>query len=221
MNNYKVVIFDLDGTLLNTIDDIANTMNKVLAEMKLPTHPVSAYYQFVGAGVVVLSKRALPANMRDEVTVFKVHGMFNKLYHETWKEFSKPYDGIKELLDYLISQGKEVGVFSNKPQKFCEIMMDYYFPKIKFSFVRGNRKNIPPKPDPAGGLEILKEMNLKAEDVLYVGDTDIDMQTAVNCGFFGIGAEWGFRTKDELIKTGARLTFATPVEMMNYLKDKR
>lgn len=221
MKRYKLVIFDLDGTLLNTIDDIANTMNRVLEEMKLPTHPVSAYYQFVGAGVVKLSKRVLPAKMRDEETVLKFRDMFNEKYHKSWNELTKPYDGIIELLDYLTSQGKEVGVFSNKPQEFCQIMMDYYFPEVKFSFVRGNRKNVPVKPDPAGGLEILKEMNLKAEDVLYVGDTDIDMQTAVNGGFFGIGAEWGFRTKEELVTTGAKITFATPIEMMNYLKDKR
>lgn len=220
MLDYKAVIFDLDGTLINTINDIANSMNRVLESMSLPTHDVSDYYYFVGAGLKELCRRVLPENLRDGKSVLKYRDLFNIDYNENWNHFTKPYEGIRELLSYLQSINKTIALLSNKPEKFCKLMVEYFFPEINFSVVKGNVDHIPPKPDPAGGIAILEILNIDSKDVLFVGDSDIDMQTAVNCKFTAIGAEWGFRTKIELENAGANYTFKTPTELLKYLKEQ-
>jgi len=121
----------------------------------------------------------------------------------------------------LLSINKQIAVLSNKPEEFCQLVVDYYFPEVDFAIVKGNVDQIPPKPDPAGGNAIIKYLNLKPEDVLFVGDSDVDMQTALNCGFTGIGAEWGFRTKKELDEAGAKLTFKTPIDFLNYIREQK
>lgn len=221
MIKYKAVIFDLDGTLVDTILDIANSMNRVLQSMKLPSHDLSKYYYFVGAGMKELCKRALPENMQDEENVLKFRQLFNQDYNENWHNETKAYQGICELLMYLQQNDKQIAILSNKPEKFCQLFVDYYFPKVDFALVKGNVDHIPPKPDPAGGEIIINNLGLKAEDIFFVGDSDIDMQTAKNCGFTGIGAEWGFRTKKELVEAGAKLTFTKPSDLLNYLKEQK
>lgn len=221
MLNYKAVIFDLDGTLINTIDDIANSMNRVLNSMNLPTHDVSEYYYFVGAGLKELCRRVLPEEMRDEKNVLHYKELFNKDYNDNWSKYTLPYEGILELLVFLQANHKKIALFSNKPEEFCKLMVKHYFSKINFSVVKGNVDHIPPKPDPAGGIEILKILKLNPEEILFVGDSDIDMQTAKNCGFMGIGAEWGFRNKEELDRAGAHLTFKSPKDLLTYLQEER
>ncbi len=218
MINYKAVIFDLDGTLVDTILDIANSMNRVLESMGLAPHSVSEYYGFVGAGLTELCRRVLPENMRDETTLLRYRELFNQDYHESWNKFTQPYQGIKELLEYLNSVNIPISVLSNKPEEFCQIVVDFYFPKINFALVKGNVDAIPPKPDPAGGMKIVNYLKLKPEEVFFVGDSDIDMQTATNCGFTGLGAEWGFRSKKELVESGAEMTFASPNDLLFFLR---
>lgn len=220
MIDFKAVIFDLDGTLIDTINDIANSMNRVLKTMHLPTHPISEYYYFVGAGLKELCRRALPQDMRDEKSILQYRELFNIDYNENWNRETKPYPGIIDLLLYLQSLNKSISILSNKPEEFCKAMAKHYFPMIEFSLVKGNVDHIPPKPHPAGGRAILDILELEAESVLFVGDSDIDMQTAVNCGFTGLGAEWGFRNKEELINSGAKITFKTPNDLLKYLKEQ-
>jgi phosphoglycolate phosphatase len=220
MIKYKAVIFDLDGTLIDTIKDIANSMNRVLVAMELPSHEIAEYYYFVGAGLTELCRRVLPLDMRDEATVLNYRRLFSLDYNDNWSKYTKPYAGINELLLYLQSCNIDIALLSNKPEEFCKLMVVHYFPEIKFSLVKGNVDHIPPKPHPAGGLEIIKALKLSPNEVLFVGDSDIDMQTAINCGFTGIGAEWGFRSKEELEKAGASLTFSSPAKFMKYLKEQ-
>lgn len=216
---YKAVIFDLDGTLVNTIHDIANSMNRVLKKMKLPEHKIEDYNYFVGAGLKELCRRVLPAEMRTKSLVLKFRDYFNQDYNENWYQETMPYPGITDLLEYLNSQEKIIAILSNKPDQFCKLFVEHYFPSIDFAMVRGNVENIPPKPNPTNGEYMIKSLNLQAEDVLFVGDSDIDMETAKNCGFKGIGAEWGFRGKEELVNAGAQLTFENPIDLLKYLKE--
>ncbi len=220
MLDFKAVIFDLDGTLVNTIADIANSMNRVLESMNLPKHTISEYYYFVGAGLTELCRRVLPENLRDEKTVLHYRELFNQDYNENWSNATLPYSGILELLTYLLTIDKTIAVLSNKPDEFCKVMVKHYFPEINFSIVKGNIESIPPKPDPAGGDAIIKSLKIVPKEVLFIGDSDIDMQTALNCGFTGIGAEWGFRTKEELEKAGAKFTFKTPQDLLTFLKEQ-
>ena len=220
MLDYKAVIFDLDGTLVNTINDITNSMNRVLKSMNLPIHDLSKYYYFVGAGLKELCKRALPEEMKDEKSVLHYRDLFNQDYDQNWNIDSRPYEGISDLLAYLQASKKSIAVLSNKPDQFCKTMINFYFSEINFSVIRGNVDNIPPKPHPAGGKIVLEILGQKAKDVLFVGDTNIDMQTAKNCGFKAIGAEWGFRTKEELDRAGADITFKRPKDFLTYLQEK-
>ncbi len=218
--DYKAVIFDLDGTLVNTIKDIANSMNRVLKQMNLPNHPIEDYRYFVGAGLKELCRRVLPQEMQNEENVLKFRELFNLDYDKNWHNDTTAYPGIEELLEYLFSQNKTIAILSNKPDKFCKLFVEHFFPEVEFAMVRGNFDNIPAKPHPAGGEYIINALQIKAQDVLFVGDSNIDIQTAINCKFTAIGAEWGFRTKEELEKAGADFIFANPYELLNFLKEK-
>ena len=208
------VIFDLDGTLLDTLEDLADSMNCALAKVGCPGHPVEAYKTMVGDGVKTLAMRALPPHARDEQTVATVAAMRAE-YALRWKNKTRPYPGIPELLDALTARGVRMAVLSNKPHDATVDCVRVLLPKWTFSVVQGQVDSMPKKPDPAGALAIARTWGVAPEEILYLGDTDTDMQTATAAGMVAVGVLWGFRDDTELRTNGARHILKTPADFLS------
>ena len=216
--NYKAVIFDLDGTLLNSLEDIADSANKVLENHDLPTHKPDDYRMFVGSGISELMTRALPEEKRNTESIDDYVKEYRQEYTRNWNKKTKPYMGIAEMLDKLVSRHIKIAVLSNKLHAFTKQCVDELLPNWKFDIVVGFQNEIPPKPDPTGALQIAEQLNLSPSQILYVGDSDIDMKTGVAAGMHTVGVLWGFRTKDELQKNGAKTLIEKPKEILNLLR---
>ncbi len=215
--NFKAAIFDLDGTLLDTLEDIADAANRVLVDKGFPAHNVDAYRYFVGDGIRILMSRVLPEERRDEDTIEECVWSFREVYSDNWNLKTRPYDGIPEMLDALTARGLKLAVLSNKPDDFAKKCVTELFQKWHFEVVLGYHSRIPPKPDPGGALQIAEQMDVPPEHILYLGDTDIDMKTAVTAGMFPVGALWGFRTLEELAKGGAKELIERPQDILGLL----
>ena len=211
---FKCVIFDLDGTLLDTLDDIADSMNLALKRMGFETYSADKYRYFVGDGVEMLARRALPPDRLDEDTVAQAVSLMRDEYAQRWANKTKLYDGITDMLNGLASRKLALGVLSNKPHDFTKVVVEKLLPDWRFDPVLGARPNVPKKPNPAAALEIIDQMRIPADEFLYVGDTAVDMQTAVAAGMFPVGAVWGFRTPEELKESGARVLIEHPIDLL-------
>lgn len=194
----KLVIFDLDGTLLNTIADLAAATNQALQHYGYPTHEVEAYRFFVGNGINKLFERALPETERTEENILKIRSQFVPYYDTHNADLSRPYPGIPELLRTLQQKGIKIAVASNKYQAATRKLIAHYFPEINFVEVLGQREGIPAKPDPSIVNEIRIKAGVNEKEILYVGDSNVDMQTARNAGVTALGVAWGFRPRTEL-----------------------
>lgn len=194
----ELIIFDLDGTLLNTIADLAQSVNYALQELGYPTHEESTYNFMVGNGINKLFERALPEGEKSEENILRVRELFIPFYSEHNMDKSQPYPGIPELLRTLQTKGKQIAVASNKYQAGTEALVAHYFPDIQFVAVFGQREGITPKPDPTVVFDILRITGTPKEQVLYVGDSGVDMQTAINSNVASCGVTWGFRPRAEL-----------------------
>ena len=194
----KLIIFDLDGTLLNTIADLAQSTNHALQALGYPIHPETAYNFMVGNGIDKLFERALPEGEKNEENVLRVRKEFIPYYDIHIADKSRPYPGIPELLLQLQEAGLQPAVASNKYQAATEKLIAHYFPGIRFAAVFGQREGINVKPDPTIVHDILAIARTDKEDVLYVGDSGVDMQTAANAGITACGVTWGFRPRTEL-----------------------
>ena len=201
--NYRLVIFDLDGTLLNTIGDLAEAANHMLSLRGLPLHDYDAYCTFVGNGIMRLVERALPEPMRTADYVAEARTDFLDYYIRHIDCKTCPYDGISDLLATLQQRGIRLAVASNKFQAGTEKLVARYFPDIRFEAVFGQRPEVPLKPNPAVVEEILALTGVACEEVLYVGDSGVDIETAHAAGVRAIGVSWGFRTREELEKAAA------------------
>ena len=195
---FRAVIFDLDGTLLDTLADIGESANAALEQLGYPTHPLDQYRTFVGDGVSVLMQRILPESERDPAMVARGVEAFKEVYGRNWNRRSRPYDGVIEMLDDLVARKIPVAVLSNKPQDFTEQCVREFLPRHSFTAVLGQREGIPTKPDPVGALEIAGNLKLSPAEIVYLGDTSVDMQTASRAGMYAVGAAWGFRSVEEL-----------------------
>ncbi len=216
---YTAVIFDLDGTLLNTLGDLADAMNIVLEEAGFPPHPHETYKYFVGDGVVKLVERALPPVARDEHTMRECVAAFRGEYARRWDATTAPYEGVAAMLAALGERGVGTAVLSNKPHEYTVKCVERYFPDAAFGAVQGVCEGVPPKPDPAGALAVAERIAADPGAVVYVGDTNTDMETATAAGFFPLGATWGFRTPAELLAHGARELVDAPGDIVERFFD--
>ena len=194
----KLVIFDLDGTLLNTIADLAHSTNYALEKNGFPTHQLGEYNYFVGNGINKLFERALPEGEKTEENIAKIRRDFLAHYDVHNADNSRPYEGIPELLLALQEKGVQIAVASNKYQAATTKLVGYFFPNIHFTAVLGQREGVKTKPDPGIVAEIREKAQVDAADTLYIGDSNVDMQTAINSGVDGCGVTWGFRPASEL-----------------------
>jgi len=212
---YKGLIFDLDGTLLDTLKDLADAANASLDHFGFPVHSTDSYRYFVGEGLHTLVQRILP-DSANENDVKKIMKKFAEIYTSNWNANSAPYPGIIDMLQALSEAGLQLAVLSNKPHKFTKICVDTFLPDSTFSYVYGKRDGVARKPDPVGALEIAEKMNLSVNEILYVGDTATDMKTGNSAGMKTIGVEWGFRERKELEANNAWKIASTPAEVVSY-----
>jgi phosphoglycolate phosphatase len=215
---FRAALFDLDGTLIDTIDDLADSMNIVLKKYGFPVHDVEQYKYFVGDGIDVLVKRAIPSeSCGDEELVSRCIQAMKEEYSLRWANKSRPYEGIPELLDAFIGADIKLSVLSNKPHDPTKVVVSTMLNKWKFEMVVGVKDGVPKKPDPAAAIMIAENLGIPPRDFIYIGDTHTDMQTALSAGMFPVGALWGFRTGDELISAGARILVKNPADLLKFI----
>ena len=215
----KGLIFDLDGTLLNSLVDIADAVNFVLEKHGFRTYNFEDYKQFIGNGIEVLSRKALPQNISED----EFQMLFDEIkvsYQQCQNTRTAPYKGVLELLEALNKHDFKLAILSNKPNEFVIPTVQRYFPNIHFDIMLGSRVGVERKPNPTAVFEILNVLKLKAEDCFFVGDTSTDINTGKNAGMDTIGVLWGFRDEQELSNAGAQHIVAFPDEILALLKLK-
>jgi phosphoglycolate phosphatase len=231
----RAVLFDLDGTLLDTLADVGTAANASLKECGFAEYPMPAYRMLLGGGAWRLFHDALPPSDRSEANIDRAIAAFKRHYDRNWNETTRPYAGIPELVAELCRRGLVLTVLSNKPHEFTRACIAAHFPTSPpatttwpnhptlgepigpFRIVLGQRAEVPPKPDPAGAIEIATALGLEPSEILYLGDTSIDMQTAREAGMHPIGVLWGFRDREELAGAGAETVIAEPLELLRLL----
>jgi phosphoglycolate phosphatase len=214
---YRAILFDLDGTLLNTLQDVADAVNKGLSSLSFPQHTTEAYKTIIGEGRDVLVRRALPVDHRDDETALKLLNMVNAEYQIHWSDNTRPYPGIPELLDALAAKHIKIAVLSNKADDLTNLCVTKLLSQWRFTLVAGAKPSVPNKPDPTAALQIAKQLDISPAEFLYLGDSDIDMKTANRAGMYAIGAGWGFRSEQELLGAGAKVVIKHPSELLKYL----
>jgi len=215
---FKAVIFDLDGTLLDTIEDLTDSMNAALAGLGFPGRSIEECKQLVGDGLATFVERVLPPKARDNPAIAaRLAERMRTEYKRRSAVKTKPYKGIAELLNALTEQAMAMAVLSNKPHDSTVEIVKKYFPRWTFRAIFGARDGVPIKPDPAPALEIARILDLAPAQILYLGDTNTDMWTADAAGMFAVGALWGFRTARELKAAGAKILIEKPMDLLSLL----
>ncbi len=216
---YQAVVFDLDGTLLDTLEDLADSMNAALARKGLPTHPVEAYKKFVGDGMDNLVYRTAPPSRDDAKLHAELLRDARDEYSRRWADKTRPYEGVGRMLDEIGKRGLKRAVLSNKPHEFTVLCVEKLLQRWSFDAVRGVGDGVPEKPDTTGVMRICDQLGVSSSQCLYLGDTDTDMQTANAAGMYAVGALWGFRDADELKAHGAKALIEHPVDLTRLLVD--
>ena len=215
----QAVLFDLDGTLLDSLGDLADSMNAVLREDGLPTHDVDAFRYFIGDGVPALVKRSLPPG-QDEASLRHYLHRYRASYSRRW-HLSRPFPEIPALLDELESRRTGLAVVSNKPHPFTQKCVDQLFAEWEWDAVVGQSENGARKPDPRSSLEIAVRLGVPSRLCWFVGDSDVDMQTGLNAGMNAVGVAWGFRPESELRDAGAHHVIASPKDLLTLMEADR
>ena len=213
---FKGVIFDLDGTLVNSLEDIADAMNSVLQNLNFPTHSYEVYQYFIGSGLRNLVSKSLPSTHNNENQIDTCYHMMIEIYRNACTHKTKSYEGISELLDHLISNNIKLSVFSNKADNLTKEITAALFPNY-FDPIVGLTTESLKKPNPSEAIAISKSFGLKAEEIIFVGDSGIDMQTATNANMFAVGVLWGYRPEEELIANGAKYLLSHPLDLISIL----
>ena len=212
---YKAVLFDLDGTLTDTLQDISAAMNRALRLHGLMEFAVEDYRYLVGDGAKKLAERAVRGRLELQGAVLRDY----QAYYETHTLVTtRPYDGVPELLSALEARGMKLCVLSNKPHADTCHVVSHFFPQIPFAVVRGQMEGVPVKPDPTGALAVAREIQAAPESFLYLGDTSVDMTCARRAGMYPVGVTWGFRTAEELRDAGAELLISHPLALLEHLE---
>jgi len=215
---YRAVVFDLDGTLLDTIEDLTDSMNVALEALGAPARTPEECKLFVGDGMENYARRALPEGRRDQAAISRCIELIRADYAGRWTSKTRPYEGIVEMLSALDAAELPMAVLSNKPDDFTRRMVAHFFGRQRFRAVRGARDDVPKKPDPAGAMEIASQLGIPPGGFLYLGDTNTDMRTANAAGMFAVGATWGFRPAEELTANGAEALIDRPRQLLTLLK---
>lgn len=214
----KTILFDLDGTLLNTIDDLADAGNWICLQKGWPTHTVAQFKQMVGNGIPKLVERFSPEEARTPKILTETLAEFTARYDAHKEDKTAPYPGIPELLKALRNEGLQCAVFSNKADDLCGKVIDHYFGTDCFDAVRGSRPDVLPKPDPTGVYQVMAELGAAPESTIFIGDSNVDIQTGQNASLPTIGVLWGFRGEAELTAAGADVLVSTPEEILQYIR---
>ncbi|AUI55855.1 MULTISPECIES: HAD family hydrolase [Prevotella] len=215
MRDFKTYIFDLDGTLLSTLNDLASSTNYALRWAGMPERTIEEVRMFVGNGVKLLMERAIPEGVNNP-KFEETYAKFREHYMEHNLDTTRPYDGVPELLHELKRRGKHLAIVSNKFYAATQDLAKHFFPDT-IEVAIGERENIRKKPAPDTVLEALRQLNVSKEDAVYIGDSDVDIMTAKNCGLPCISVLWGFRDKDFLIEHGGSLFVEKPIEILSRL----
>ncbi|MDR2405583.1 MAG: HAD family hydrolase [Deltaproteobacteria bacterium] len=209
-------IFDLDGTIVDTLEDLAFSLNMALSNLGFPEHTVEEYRAMVGSGITRLSEAALPEGKRDEKYVLALRDQFIKDYDQHQTDHSKPYPGMPELLNTLKDLKLPLGVLTNKDHQNALQVVGHYYPGV-FKAIIGAQESYPYKPDPKGALELCRLLMREPKMVFYFGDSDTDMYTAINAGCIPVGVSWGFRSAEIIKNAGARVVLKSPGEFFEVL----
>ena len=215
--SHTAVLFDLDGTLLDTLQDIADSTNQALCQLGFPQHEPEAYKDFIGEGREVLAARSLPEQQRDPDTVSQLVVRINREYSKCWPDHTCPYPGIPSLLDQLAANKIKMAILSNKAHSLTKMMVSKMLSHWHFDVVVGASPAIPKKPDPTAAWQIARRLGIYPAEFLYLGDSDIDMKTATAAGMYPVGALWGFRTANELLAGGAAVLVEHPRDILRLL----
>ena len=213
--NFRAVLFDLDGTLADTLADLANATNWALTQLGCPTHPLDSYRYKVGDGARQLCAQALPLDKQSLTD--KAVRLMRRHYEAHDFDRTRLYPGIPELVSALTAQGCTMAVLSNKPDDSTKRMIAHYFSPSPFAVVRGQLPDVPLKPNPTAALQIAEELAIQPAQWLYLGDTNTDMRTALAAGMMPVGVLWGFRDREELVESGAKHIVARPEEVLTLL----
>lgn len=214
----KAVLFDLDGTLADSLIDLADGVNRAIASKGFPTHEVEAFKYFVGDGIPKMIERALPEENRDDETVNEIKNIFLPYYAIHYADNTYAYEGMPELVNNLKSQGFIVAVVTNKEQNMANEVVTSLYGNV-FDLIFGKRDGIPAKPDPTAALMAMEELGVKPEECVFIGDSGMDVATAVNSGAVPVGELWGFRKEDELLANGAKYIIKKPQELLDIIKE--
>ncbi|MCC8130682.1 MAG: HAD-IA family hydrolase [Oscillospiraceae bacterium] len=219
LTKIKSLIFDLDGTLVDTADDLGDSVSAALMELGLPTHTIKEYISFVGNGTLMLVKRSLPEELReDEALLNKAHDLFCDHYSKHYLDKSRVYDGIPEVVKALKASGLKLYVLTNKPYQFASEIISQCFPEGTFELVGGSGQGFPRKPDPSYENHLIELSGSDKSETLHIGDSATDIETAHNAGIKCIACTWGFRSRESLIAAGGDFIVDRPEEILDVVQ---